>query len=139
MKTTLKTMLLLAGLTLATGLQAQHKKGKDLSPEERATKKTEHLQKKLDLTDVQAQKIKTYHLAHAEKMQVLRVEKKAQHKKHKALRAKMKAEKEAHHEAIKQILTPEQSVKLDKMKEKRHAKRKEKRKKRHAKCADDKK
>lgn len=137
MKTTLKTMLLLAGLTLATGLQAQDKKGKDLSPEERATKKTEHLQKKLALTDAQAKKIKTYHLAHAEKMQVLRNEKEGIRKKNKALRAKMKAEKDAHHKAVKQVLTPEQIVKLDDMKKKHHAKRKTKRKKKCANCAHE--
>lgn len=92
----------------------------DLTPEERATKRTEHMTKELGLSTDQASQIYTINLTHIIEMDKLREEQKA-------LKEKVKAEKENTRKKIKAVLTPEQNVIFDQKAEEHKKKQEEKR------------
>ncbi len=93
----------------------------NLSPEEKAAKKTEHMTKDLDLTAEQSVKIEAINLAHILEMDKIKAERKA-------LKEKAKAQKEKTKGEIDEVLTPEQREKLEAKKEERQKKREEKKK-----------
>ena len=89
---------------------AQAQARQQLSPEQRATQKTDRMKAELSLTDDQYKRIYALNLEKANAMQQARKEE-----------ADRKAEREKYHTALKSILTPEQ---MAKMKEKRKDHRK---------------
>ena len=92
-----------------------------LTPEERATKRTEQMKKELSLSEDQSSKIYAINLAHIIEMDKLKEEQKA-------LKEKMKAERESTRLEIKEVLTPEQNLIFDQKVEEQKQKREEKRK-----------
>ena len=114
----MKKMVALAGLavclfvgntTFAQG--PGNGKGADLSPEQRAEKRTEKMKEELDLTAEQTEKIAALNLEHMQEMEALR-------KQMEALRQEMKAKRDKHKAEVDKVLTPEQKQKHDeKMKE----------------------
>ncbi len=89
-----------------------------LTPEEKATKRTEKMTKHLELSEDQAQKIHTINLDYANKME-------AHKKEMQKIKAKIKSEREKAKSEIDKILTDEQKVKLEEMKKKKQANKKE--------------
>jgi hypothetical protein len=122
MKTFKKIMLLSAFIVSATVSFGQEDLEENkMTPEERATKRTEKMKVELSLTDSQTSEIYSINLAHIKEMDKLREEQKI-------LREKMKAEKEATRTKIKAILTAEQNVIFDQKAEEHKKKQEEKRK-----------
>ncbi len=85
-----------------------------LSPEERASKRTERIAAELGMTEIQKQKVGELMLAHEQRMSVL-------HEENKALREKMKMQRETLKGEMDQILTTEQKAKRDELKAKHQA------------------
>jgi hypothetical protein len=122
MKTLKKIMLLSAFIVSATiSFGQEDHEEKNMTPEERATKRTEKMKAELSLTEAQTTEIYSINLAHIKEMDKLREEQKL-------LREKMKAEKEATRSKIKAILTAEQNVIFDQKAEEHKKKQEEKRK-----------
>ncbi len=122
MKTLKKIMLLSAFIMSATiSFGQEDQEENNMTPEERATKRTEKMKAELSLTEAQTTEIYSINLAHIKEMDKLREEQKV-------LREKMKAEKEATRTKIKAILTAEQNVIFDQKAEEHKKKQEEKRK-----------
>lgn len=126
MRTILKTTLMTLFLSLSfSGLtQETEGQGENLSPEERANKRTEKMKAELNLTEAQSKTVYDINLAHILQMDKYREEQKA-------LREKMKAEKEATRLKLRGVLTTEQAVIFD-QKAEEHKKKQEER---HKNCA----
>ena len=101
--------------------KTEDKKRTELSPEQRAEKKTQKLTEVLALDEKQAAKIKEINLEHAKKMEDL-------HKEMKELKAKVKEEKQSTHAKIEKELTDEQKQIMKEKEEERKKKRAEKKK-----------
>lgn len=120
---TLKRIMLFSAFIVNTTIsfgQENHEE-KNMTPEERATKRTEKMKAELSLSEAQTSEIYTINLAHIKEMDKLREEQKV-------LREKMKAEKEATRTKIKAVLTAEQNVIFDQKAEEHKKKQEEKRK-----------
>lgn len=94
----------------------------NLTPEQKVDKRIEHLDKKLALDAEQKKTIKALSLQQMEEEAVLRTEMKA-------VKVKMKAQREIHQKDLKALLTPEQIVKMEELKEERQVKHTEYKKK----------
>ncbi len=94
----------------------------ELSPEEKATKRTEQLKTELALSDAQTKQVYDINLAHILKMEEYR-------KEQQALREKIKAEKEATRTKIRSLLTTEQAVIFDQKAEEHKHKQEQRREK----------
>ncbi len=92
----------------------------DLTPAERAKKKTDKMTKQLNLSDDQAKKIYDINLKHANEMESIKAEQER-------LRKKAKEQREKSKQDIDNILTEEQKTKHEALKQKR-ADKKEKNK-----------
>lgn len=122
MKMMKKIVLATALLISASASFGQDTKGEEnLTPEERAKKRTEKMKTELTLSDAQTSEIYAINLEHITEMDKLREEQKA-------LREKMKAEKEEARAKIKAVLTAEQNVIFDQKAEEHKKKQEEKRK-----------
>ena len=104
------------------------KEMKDMTPEERAEKRTQKMVETLGLTSAQEEKISAINLAHAMEMEKIHQEMKALREKAKDARDKTKSEIDA-------VLTQEQKDKMNAEMEKR---KEEHEKKRKEKCCHDK-
>lgn len=114
----MKKLAVLALVTLfSMSAFAQEKTKK--TPEERATKLTEKMTKKLDLTAEQAAKVKQINLDAATKKQTLKAANKG---KRKEIREQVKAIETDRSTQINLVLTDDQKVKYAKME--KHAKKK---------------
>ena len=101
MKQKLKILAIVLMFTTFAMSQQQKQTGKNLTPEERAQKRTETLKAKLKLTDVQYNQVY---------LQLVTNEKKI-----KAQREELKKAREEHDAKMKSILTPEQYSQLKEM------------------------
>ncbi|UKN03108.1 hypothetical protein K6119_06225 [Paracrocinitomix mangrovi] len=103
--------------------EERKKEMNDLTPEEKAEKRTQKLTTELSLTDEQAVKIKAINLAHIKEMDKI-------HEEMKALRKKAKEEREKTKNEIEDVLTDEQKekfeAKIEEHKKKREEHKKEK-------------
>lgn len=111
MKALVKTGIFFVLVSLFTlNISAQKPgRGKQMNPEEKATKQTEWMTKELNLNSDQQAKIKQIHLKHAEQMKKQRDAVQESAKKDKEqMREQMKAQREAHNAEIKSVLTTEQ-------------------------------
>ncbi|MDX1350915.1 MAG: hypothetical protein R3279_11735, partial [Putridiphycobacter sp.] len=119
---TFSLLVLMAGYSTSfaqNGKEVSKKERRaELSPEEIAKKKTDHMTKTLGLTKSQEEKMYDINLKHAKEQAALRNERKA-------LKAKAEAEKQKHESEVDKILTEEQRAKLAAEKAQR-AERKEK-------------
>jgi periplasmic protein CpxP/Spy len=121
-----KIMILGLALAGSHGLMAQEtvdarkveKEGEfeQLTPEERAKKRTEKMTEALGLDASQQTQIYAINLAHMTEMEKLRAEQKALHEK-------IKAEREATRNEIKVVLNDEQDAKFDQMVEEHKARK----------------
>jgi hypothetical protein len=124
MKTVKRIMLFCAIIvSTTTSFGQENHDDKNMTPEERATKRTEKMKAELSLTEAQTTEIYSINLAHIKEMDKLREEQKVLHEK-------MKAEKEATRTKIKAILTAEQNIIFDQKAEEHKKKQEEKRKER---------
>ena len=119
---------LFASMTLISFSQENAKEGEreKLTPEQRAEKMTERMDKELDLTDGQKAKIKEINLQAAKSQKELRDEIK---KMREEIKAKHKALMDKTSEEIEAVLNEDQLVKWGEMKGKHKAKMEAKRKK----------
>ncbi|MCB9225244.1 MAG: DUF4890 domain-containing protein [Crocinitomicaceae bacterium] len=99
-------------------------KFKDMSPEERAEKRTEKMAEMLDLTADQKEKILKLNLEHAKEMESIKAE-------GEKLKEKAKNERDSNKKAVESILTDEQKKILEEKEKEREEKRKE-----HCKCCN---
>lgn len=97
------------------------KDNQQLTPEEKATKRTEQMKKELSLSEDQTTKIYAINLAHIVEMEKLKEEQRL-------LKEKMKAERESTRLKIKEVLTPEQNVIFDQKAEEQKQKHEERKK-----------
>ena len=107
------TTLLLVGTAWGQAKEPRERK----SPEERAQMMTKKMKKNLDLTDEQADQVKTQTLLFFQNQEEQRA-------KMEALREEGEAMREEHKSAIKTILTPEQAAKAEELMDERKEKRK---------------
>lgn len=117
-------MTLFFSLSFSGLTQEAEGQGENLSPEERANKRTEKMKAELNLTEAQSKTVYDINLAHILQMDKYREEQKA-------LREKMKAEKEATRLKLRGVLTTEQAVIFD-QKAEEHKKKQEEH---HKNCA----
>ncbi len=113
------TTLLLVGTAWGQAKEPRERK----SPEERAQMMTKKMKKNLDLTDEQADQVKTQTLLFFQNQEEQRA-------KMEALREEGEAMREEHKSAIKTILTPEQAAKAEELMDERKEKRKKRIKRR---------
>jgi hypothetical protein len=116
----MKNLILALSFLLITGaISAQDSTviRKKATPEERAKRSTEHLEKKVSLTAEQKPKVYNLALVKASQMQALHDKYKDQPEKKEECRKEMKAVQEAYKAGIKTILTAEQNARLDSMKQ----------------------
>lgn len=113
------TTLLLVGTAWGQAKEPRERK----SPEERAQMMTKKMKKNLDLTDEQADQVKTQTLLFFQNQEEQRA-------KMEALRKEGEAMREEHKSALKTILTPEQAAKAEELMEERKEKRKKRIKRR---------
>lgn len=97
-------------------LQAQRGGGRDVTPETRATQKTERMKQDLGLTDKQAEKIKEINLKYAQKADENRNAQAAEREKKRAERDAVQAE---HQKEIENVLTKEQREKWTQIRKER--------------------
>lgn len=107
------TTLLLVGTAWGQAKEPRERK----SPEERAQMMTKKMKKNLDLTDEQADQVKTQTLLFFQNQEEQRA-------KMEALREEGEAMREEHKSALKTILTPEQAAKAEELMDERKEKRK---------------
>jgi protein CpxP len=127
----MKKVALIVGLIVAIGLgnasygqdgPPPHKreKGTNVTPEERAAKRTERMKTELSLSEQQTKEVGALNLKHAQEMDVLQ-------KQMEALREEMKQKRDAHKAAIDGVLTEEQrkilQAKIEERKENQEEKR----------------
>ena len=98
-------------------------KREQLSPEEKADKRTDKLSEILGLDSEQEDKIKAINLDHIMKMEEIKEE-------HKALKERAKEQRESTRNSIEGVLSPEQNEKLIEKQEEHKKKREEKRRER---------
>ena len=132
---TVLILTVLLGLNFSNGFAQEENKQKDhprefkeMTPEERAEKRTIKMTEELGLTEDQATRIKAVNLAHAKEMERL-------HAEFKVLKDQMKAEREKTKKEIDSVLTDAQREKM-KMREEEHKKKREQHHK--EKCCHDK-
>lgn len=113
------TTLLLVGTAWGQAKEPRERK----SPEERAQMMTKKMKKNLDLTDEQADQVKTQTLLFFQNQEEQRA-------KMEALREEGEAMREEHKSALKTILTPEQAAKAEELMDERKEKRKKRIKRR---------
>ncbi len=127
----MKKVALMLGLIVAIGLgnasysqdgppPHRKEKGTNVTPEERATKRTERMKTELSLSEQQTKEVGALNLKHAQEMDVLQ-------KQMEALRAEMKQKRDAHKTAIDSVLTEEQRKILQEKIEERKENHEEKR------------
>ncbi len=116
-----KSILALGLLLISTGFMPVYgqdettvlkEEKKQLTPEERAKKKTDRMVKDLNLSEEQGKELYDINLKHA-------VEREALKKEREALKAKHKKAKEQHIESLKQVLSKEQMAQLENLKKER--------------------
>jgi Spy/CpxP family protein refolding chaperone len=111
--TTIGIGLMIAIISPATAQEGKptnaKKEHKDLTPEERAQKRTDKMTKELELSEEQAKQVYAINLNDAKEMEAIRIEKEKLKKRAKAQREKSKAE-------MDNVLTAEQKVKMEQLK-----------------------
>jgi Spy/CpxP family protein refolding chaperone len=108
----LKGLLVIGIAVMSFGSIAQEKGEKKMTPEQRAEKITQKMQKQLELTEAQTKKISSANLEMINSKRAIQSEMQA-------LRAKVKALKENQRIQYKNILTAEQMQKLEDIRAKR--------------------
>lgn len=109
-----KHMIMAAALLIAGAATAQDRQQR--SPEEMAKARTERLTTVLELSPEQAAKVEAMHLQQAKEAQAQRAEHEA---KREAKRAAMEQKRAQHEAEMKAILTPEQFVKWQALRDQR--------------------
>ncbi|MBD3638885.1 MAG: hypothetical protein HUJ25_16145 [Crocinitomicaceae bacterium] len=127
--TLLLGMFVIIGYSQEDRPQMEPDKYKNLTPEEKATKRTEKMTKHLDLSQEQADRIKAINLAHATEMDKI-------HQEMEALKEKAKAQREKTKSEIESVLNDDQKAKMQEEMKKHREEREEKRRERC--CQEDK-
>jgi Spy/CpxP family protein refolding chaperone len=110
----LMIIAVLVGTTFVQA-QAQRRGNQEINPEQLAERMSERMAEKLDLSEEQKEAVYALHLEEAQK-------RKAQWDARKKERETLKADREAHQEKIAALLTPEQKVTWEAMKEENRSK-----------------
>lgn len=120
--TTIGIGLMIALISPATAQEGKpanaKKEHKDLTPEERAQKRTDKMTKELELSEEQAKQVYAINLNDAKEMEAIRIEKEKLKKRAKAQREKSRTE-------MDNVLTAEQKVKMEQIKKEKIEKKKQ--------------
>lgn len=111
-------MILAVAMTLSVSVSAQRSVRTQRSPEEIAARKTERMQRELDLSGEQLATIRDINAQHASRIAAIRLDS-AREKE--IVRSEVRSIRLKHQEEIAKVLTPEQKTKWETLKKERRA------------------